>query len=142
MRALMRLIYHASIHTSMFDTEAHSRRQRSSLGMFYYKQALTGCCMRAYPVLQCKTYGYGFTPRGLLIHPSPSAMTTKQNRRDNICFRYNYKDEKLMPSSPRCAARSRRSRATINLDGQLLLVESSLIEPCSCAAPVVPELGG
>jgi hypothetical protein len=47
-----------------------------------------------------------------------------------------------MSVSPRCAARSRRSRAFISLASQHVLVESSMHDLGSCAAPVVPDLGG
>jgi hypothetical protein len=47
-----------------------------------------------------------------------------------------------IPLSPRCAARSRCSRALIILAGQQDLVESGM--PCqgSSVTPVVPERGG
>jgi hypothetical protein len=46
-----------------------------------------------------------------------------------------------MSLSSRCAARSRRSRALIILIGQHVLAESCVLDPDSCATPVVPELG-
>jgi hypothetical protein len=47
-----------------------------------------------------------------------------------------------MSLSPRCAARSRRSRAVIILVGQHVLAESGLPDLGSCATLVVPEMGG
>jgi hypothetical protein len=47
-----------------------------------------------------------------------------------------------MSLSPRCAPRSRRSRALIILAGEIVMVELSLLDLGSCATPVVPEIGG
>jgi hypothetical protein len=47
-----------------------------------------------------------------------------------------------MSLSPKCAARSRRSRALIILLDQPLLVELGMPAVGSCATPVVPEFGG
>jgi hypothetical protein len=52
------------------------------------------------------------------------------------------KMKNTLPLSPRCAARSRRSRALISLIGQHVLVESGLLDLGLYATPVVPELGG
>jgi hypothetical protein len=46
-----------------------------------------------------------------------------------------------MSLSPRCAARSRRSKALISLVGPPVLVESGMLDLGSCATPVVPEMG-
>jgi hypothetical protein len=47
-----------------------------------------------------------------------------------------------MSLSPRCAARSRRSRALISLNGHHVLVESCVHDLGSCATPIVLERGG
>jgi hypothetical protein len=45
-------------------------------------------------------------------------------------------------SSPRWAARSRRSRVLIILASQLVMVELGMLDLGACATPVVQEQGG
>ena len=60
----------------------------------------------------------------------------------HMVYRYEKNMENTMSLSPRCAARSRRSRALVIRASKHVLVESGMPYLGSCAIPAVPELEG
>jgi hypothetical protein len=58
------------------------------------------------------------------------------------CMSLRKKYEKIMSLSPRCVARSHRSRALIILVGKLVMVKLGLLDVGSSAILVVPKMGG